>query len=70
VVDYCDSDPADDNDPSVHEIRADAIHNENNTHAPPPPQAPQASPLRGILNFLHTIPSYDLRTLGLLHENA
>ncbi len=44
LVDYGNSSPADENDPSVHEIRDDAIHNEDIPHAPPPPHAPPDLP--------------------------
>ncbi len=66
MVDDGDSDSADDIDPSVHEIRDDAIHNEYIPHAPPPPQAApalQAPPLLDILDFLNKTSHYDLRTL-------
>ncbi len=33
MVNYGDPDPADDKDPSVHEIRDDAIHNEDIPHS-------------------------------------
>ncbi len=53
LIDDSDSDPADDNDPSVQD---DTIHNGFNQHVPPPPQAPSAiqaspPPLDILLHF-------------------
>ena len=69
LVDDDDSDPADDNDPSVQD---DTILNGLDQHVPPAPQAPPAilapPPPLDILDFLHRTSSYDLQSVFQLAE--
>jgi len=69
LVDDDDSDPADDNDPSVQD---DTILNGFDQHVPPAPQAPPAilapPPPLDILDFLHRTSSYDLQSVFQLAE--
>jgi hypothetical protein len=69
LVDDDDSDPADDNDPSVQD---DTILNGFDQHVPPAPQAPPAilapPPPLDILDFLHQTSSYDLQSVFQLAE--
>ena len=69
LVDVDDSDPADDNDPSVQD---DTILNGFDQHVPPSPQAPPAvlapPPPLDILDFLHRTSSYDLQSVFQLAE--